>query len=393
MSTILKNAPSDADGHHETGDSPSEHTFRFGILAKATVAMLVTGLVPLILFGGLALKQEGDQIRSAVEFSMQASADRISTQVDEWVDKNTRVLNAAASLPAMASMRRESQTDVLAAIHKAYPWMYLVFTISPDGLNVARSDAAPLTSYVDREYYKDVTRNGKELAWETVLGKTAKKAALVLAVPIKENGRVVGVLAGAMTLEDISRLVANWKMGRTGFAFLVDEKSRVIAHPREEFVASMAVLKDHPLIAPSRQNDQSTLIPFTEADGRRVLGYTRGTNLGWIVAVQQDDSEVFAPRRRALLTGLVFLVGAAVLVSLVAWLSSTMLVRPILEMARAADRMSLGEIDEPIETSRRDELGLLARSLERLRKSMKAALARLHRNESARIAGSTPHVR
>ncbi|WP_176065558.1 HAMP domain-containing protein [Anaeromyxobacter diazotrophicus] len=37
----------------------------------------------------------------------------------------------------------------------------------------------------------------------------------------------------------------------------------------------------------------------------------------------------------------------------------------------------LGELDEPIASSRNDELGQLARSLERLRKSMKAALRRL----------------
>ena len=54
-----------------------------------------------------------------------------------------------------------------------------------------------------------------------------------------------------------------------------------------------------------------------------------------------------------------------------------MLIRPILEMSFAADRMSMGDLDHRISVSRRDELGLLAQSLERLRRSQKGALARL----------------
>jgi methyl-accepting chemotaxis protein len=54
-----------------------------------------------------------------------------------------------------------------------------------------------------------------------------------------------------------------------------------------------------------------------------------------------------------------------------------MLVRPILDMATAADEMSMGELERPMPVSRRDEIGLLGRSLERLRRSMKAAMDRI----------------
>jgi methyl-accepting chemotaxis protein len=56
-----------------------------------------------------------------------------------------------------------------------------------------------------------------------------------------------------------------------------------------------------------------------------------------------------------------------------------MLVRPIVEMTNAADRMSLGELQNPIKVQGSDELSVLARSLERLRKSMRAAMARIAR--------------
>jgi HAMP domain-containing protein len=46
-------------------------------------------------------------------------------------------------------------------------------------------------------------------------------------------------------------------------------------------------------------------------------------------------------------------------------------------MTHAADKMSMGELEAPIEWDSVDELGLLAGALERLRKSMKAMIDRM----------------
>jgi methyl-accepting chemotaxis protein len=377
----LPNAVRDAvdpdDGSENGEDAGTERRIRFGMVGKTTVTMLAVGLLPLALFGGATLFQQAQRIRADAEQSMQASGERIASQVDEWFDKNVRVLQAGASLPAISSMRGDEQTRVVTAIQQAYPWMYLVFTVAPDGKNVARSDGKPLTDYSDRQYYKDVVVNGKELSWETLIGKTSKKPALILALPIKANGAVVGVLAAAMSVEDISKMIAHWRTGRTGFAFLVDEHAKVVAHPREEFVLAQQHLDDHPLIASFRTDGQPHLVSFTQTDGKDVLGYVQGNRFRWAVAIQQNEEELFAPLRQTLTLGLALLAGAAILVGLTARLSSRLLIRPIVEMTAAADRMSMGELEKPIVVGRKDEIGLLARSLERLRKSMRAAMARL----------------
>ena len=342
----------------------SSQRIRFGILARATVIMIAVGLLPLGLFGGDA------------ERSLQASGVRISAQVDEWLDKNVRVLRAAASLPALASMGADEQTRALTAIQRAYPWMYLVFTIARDGKNVARSDGRPLADYSDRQYYKDVVA-GKELSWETLIGKTSGKPALILAVPIVANGTVAGVLAAAMTVEDVSAIIAHWKTGRTGFAFLVDDHAKVVAHPREEFVTGQMHLDEHPLVAAFRRDGRPHALAFTETDGKDELGYVHGNRLRWAIAIQQEKEELYAPLREMLTVGIALLVAAALLAAFTARTASRFLVRPILEMSHAADRMSTGQLDDAIPVSGNDELAVLARSLERLRISMRAAMARL----------------
>lgn len=356
-------------------DAAGGERIRFGIAGRTMVTMLLVGILPLALYGAVALYQEQQRIRTDAELGMQATTERISTQVDEWVDKNVRVLHAAASLPAVTSMQGDDQAKVLSAIQQAYPWMYLVFTIGPDGKSAARSDRKPPTDYADRQYFKDAL-GGKEVAWETLIGKTSKKPALIIAVPIRANGTVVGVLATAMSIDDVSKVIVNWKSGKTGFAFLVDEKSKVVAHPREDFVLQEQQLGDHPLVSTFRSTKQAQLVSFAQG-GKDVLGYVHGNRFGWMVAVQQNEDEVFASLRTKLTLSLVLLACAGGFVAFIALLSSRMLVRPVVALTEAADQMSLGELEKPIVLERKDELGRLAQSLERLRISMAAAMARL----------------
>jgi len=265
---------------------------------------------------------------------------------------------------------------VLLAIRRAYPWIYLVHTVGLDGKNIARSDDQPLADYSDRQYLKDVRDSGKDLSWLTAIGKTSGKPALNIAVPIRADGTLVGVLVAAMAIEDTSKIVAQWRSGDTGFAFLVDEKAKVLAHPSSDFVLTQKVLASHPMVAAALADHQPHLGTFVE-NGKDTLAYVKGNASGWQVVVQQSKDELFAPLR-SILTVVVLLLLAAIALSVVlAIVSSRTLVRPLVEMTSAADRMSLGELDTPVVWKSRDELSLLAHALERLRKSMRAAMKRI----------------
>ena len=350
---------------------------RIGLLAKTSITLLFIGIGPLLAFGLVTLSQQRSGLRTQAETSMRVNAEHIASEVDEWFDKNLRVLRTVVTLPSITAMQREDQTKVLLAVKQAYPWMYLVFTIGLDGKNIARSDDQPLVDYAERGYFKDIVTGGKDLSWEAVLGKTSGKPSLLIAIPIRgASGSLVGVLAAGMTIEETSRSVAKWRSGQTGFAFLVDEKSKVLAHPRSDFVLTQKRLSDHPMVKAFHTDSKPHLVSFID-DGQDTLGYVHGNNAGWAVVVQQSHAELFGPLRATENTGIVLLSAAALLVIAIGIAFSRFLVRPIVAMTAAADRMSMGELEAPIAWSGSDELSVLARSLERVRKSMRAAMARI----------------
>ena len=75
----------------------------------------------------------------------------------------------------------------------------------------------------------------------------------------------------------------------------------------------------------------------------------------------------------ALLAGVFLLIGAAL--NLMLW---RLVIRPVSQLSKLADRVSLGELDAPeFKAPARDEIGVLSDSFSRMRKSLVHAMKML----------------
>lgn len=348
------------------------------LTGKVFGVMLLVSLVPLAVLGGAWLKESSSRIREENERLMSQTAEGLTAQVDEWMDKNVRLLQAAAKMPAVVGMSGDAQEPVMKAVQEACPWMYLVFTIAMDGKNIARSDDKPLSDYSDRLYYRDVALLGQPLAWQNIMGRSSGKPSVVMAVPIIRNGVRVGVMAGGMTIENISKAVATWHKGKTGFAFLLDEQNKVIGHPNNTMVTAQADLQAHALVRAVRRDPlQTQAVTFTDPEGNTAIGLGRVNKYGWLLGIEQTEEEVFADLRQAQVLGVGFLAITFFVVSFVALMTARALVRPIVQLTEAADRMSMGDLDVKIDIRARDEIGMLAQAFGRMQISLRQAMQRL----------------
>jgi methyl-accepting chemotaxis protein len=354
---------------------------RFGLFGKTLLVMLLISLLPFGIFWFLTFQETSDRIRSDSEALMAQTAKGIGDQMDVWINGNLSVLRTVAKLPEIVSMSREQQEAALKAVNREFPWMYLVFTVAPNGMNVARNDGQPLVSYADRQYVKEVLA-GKAVGWQTVIGRTSNVPALVVAVPIKEDNRIVGVMAAAMTVEDMSKQVATWKKGLTGFAFLVDDKGFVLSHPKRQLVEKRENLISHPLIAEFRKKGWTTLTTaFSGENGAPMLGHARRNNYGWVLALMQEEQEVLEALGMIQNFALALLAATLLLAAACAWFSARALATPIMKLTDAAERMSLGDLNVKIEVQSRDEIGLLAQALGRMQTSLRMAMGRLRKKK------------
>ncbi|MDG4594773.1 MAG: cache domain-containing protein [Candidatus Contendobacter sp.] len=356
--------------------------FALKIFHKILLTMIAVAGIPLgglLYISGYQLEQDW---RRNVHLNLALTAEGLVGKVNGWTDMNLRVLREAALLPAIASMDPAQQKPVLKAIQSTYEWSYLVFTTNRDGGNISRSDDNPPQSYGDRNYFKQVLE-GKPVGQEVVIGRTTQKPALILAGPIRATAATgstpAGVMAMAMHLVDVSAVVTGVKVGQTGFAILVDQNNKVIAHGKPERIAqALQDFSSHPALQ-ARETAQEPI--FYEEEGRRVVAHTQKTNLGWTLIIQQNYDDAFAPLLEARRNAWILIALSLVLVLGVAYVLSRQLASPIWKLTTIAENISLGGgFDQKIVgTERRDEIGALARAIERMTVSIKIALDRLRK--------------
>lgn len=70
-----------------------------------------------------------------------------------------------------------------------------------------------------------------------------------------------------------------------------------------------------------------------------------------------------------------------IILLVVIYLYSRSVIRPIRYLSEVADKISMGDLDTPIQTEMKGEVAVLADSIERMRESVKAAIERLQRRK------------
>ncbi|MCP3870630.1 MAG: HAMP domain-containing protein [Gammaproteobacteria bacterium] len=355
----------------------------FGIFHKVLLTMVLIAVIPLVAVWYLNYLNNASQIAKNIDTHFNQGLNNLSQHVDGWVDMNRRMLQQNARLPDVRSMDADRQNPIMKLITGEYDWNYLAFTVDPQGQNIGRSDGKKTRYYGDRVYVKQVL-DGSDMGKQVLIGKTSGKPALVMSVPIKNDSKELqGVLAIAMTIAEVSERVTSTRIGKTGFAFLVDESGKIIAHPAPELRDSRKDLSSNPDVSRGLALGDGKLT-YLDERGQKVISRIKQTADGWLLVIQQDYAEAYASLDESNRNAVLMLVVTILLVIVVSMGFSRRLSQPILQLTEAAEAVSRGQMDVPIEgTERGDEIGLLANAISRLRNSTRLAINRLARKSKA----------
>ena len=350
----------------------------FKILYQILATMCVIALIPI---GGLLhisiYKSRQDWTTNILQ-NLMNNTGSLTRSVDDWTSMNLRVLQQNADTPAIQSMESDQQNPILETMTDTYEWVYLAFTVLPNGQNIGRSDGKPPAFYGDRDYFKQIL-GGKPFGQQVLLGKTSGKPAFILSKPIKaEDAKILGVIAIAMSLEDLSETITKTRIGETGFAILLDEENRLIAHGNGEVSSELQNMSSHPALQQQNRPDSDSFV--FEENGKKIVAYTKKTQQGWTLIVQQDYQEAYAAANETRRNAIVLLLITMVTVVIIAYSLAQRLSTPIRNLTAIADEISIGNLNAEIkETERSDEIGALARAIERMGVSLQMAFDRLRK--------------
>jgi GAF domain-containing protein/HAMP domain-containing protein len=340
---------------------------RRGLSLRLRLSLLVLSAA-LVISAIIALaiqNQAQNVLTEAASTALQSSTTALKDNVQTWLDLNIKALKALATQPAITSMDAAQQKPYLQAMQQAFakqddaPATYLVSTTDLNGLNVARSDTGNATDYSSREWFQGA-RNGQAESFQTVIGATSKRPALVAATPILSNNQIVGVAMFASELPSIGTAVNANRVGETGQVYVIDAQDRPIAVIDPTVPTNTVDSLSQLAVAQALRSGTRGLYVYTDKNGEQWHAYLESLPNGWGVIIEQKESEFLGPLRSFQnFVLIIFGVGAAALAVLM-WFAITRALKPISELATEAATAAGGNLNVVVPIRRHDEVGALA---------------------------------
>jgi HAMP domain-containing protein len=253
----------------------------------------------------------------------------------------------------------QSQAAQSLALRSTYQTARVFARSALDGANVpaAGIGAAQTATALENKVMDLYASRSLPLAWVSI---TDAKGKTVAVYGQAIEAQPAAKLEPVKTFRSLApeELAASESLGASSVTFAGSDGADLAANPNDENpVARIANL---------------------ESGQYRLVSHPLENKLG-AVQFAVSSNEIDGPARTNLFATLAVLVVTLALVTLIASLVIQSLSRRIVDLAATADRISLGNLDERIQSNTKDEIGDLAASLERMRHSLESAMRRLRR--------------
>jgi methyl-accepting chemotaxis protein len=374
---------------------------RISFIVSLMVAIIL-GLVTLI----IGLRLSTAIVDLVKDENLQIARAR-AAELGQLLDKLHSQLDLVSATPQVVSGDRKGVEAALKEYVKltSAEGGEIIFA-SPDGSFFTTTGGQGTIS--DRDYFVQIMNSGQDyVVADEAISKSLNVPVVVLAkAVVGAGGKRVGLVAFQVKAETLSAIVAAVKIGVTGYAYVVDNRSIIIAHPNKDIVLNLNLLdsaksgwKGLDVVGKAMQAGETGATAYQKPDGTDVIAfYARVPNSpGWNLSLTVPLKEINITRDTLL--GLLYLViGAGVILAiLVALLITRSIVKPITLVVDAMGYMAKGDltlasldaVGRDRLVARGDELGKLGKSIRELQAKIGEAVLSIKNIASEVSAGST----
>jgi len=370
------------------------------IVAKLGAVLLLTAIAPL----ALAVAFAGIESRSALELKSRQNLELLAgvtaSRLDQLISDTAGTIRqialddaiirlcdaAAAEDPSRATQFQASVARKLNAVVSTNPDHASIFVLNASGVGIAATSARNIGADLSFREYVRTALQGEMNISDLLVGSTSNDPGVYFASPVQSRDAVVGAVVLKLDGKRIWEMINQVRFGEHGYAMLVNGRNIVIAIPNSAwlFHSTRPLTPEQiALIDPKASYGLDTInvIPVSDmtwhpATGTAsfsaplalgdsdethwVAGYHTMKTRDWGVVVVEPAAQFAAPVASLLRTHAIIGVGVAVIAALVAIGLAKNLVRPLVEVTEAANRLAGGDMKARAPVHALDEVGALA---------------------------------
>jgi signal transduction histidine kinase len=338
---------------------------------------------------GNLLNQEADTLRAfslgknlvdaaSVASRSYATSERAKITAD-LLDLDKRWLTAGNDAPIVQQIVNNETAAELRRYREQFKGNTEVFVTDQYGALVAATNRTSDFYQADEEWWQKAWNDGRGALYigQPTYDESSKTFALAIAVPIYEQGttNIVGVLRTTFDVAGLLGLLNGMTLGQTGRDELWLPDGTQLTPTKAAPIAPAA------LQVVQSATDTSIEIVYHEVASfvsKAAVESTTHDNyiaqLGWQIITYQNRDESLEPVTADQQTTLAISLGVVAIAGLLAWLLAQAISRPLMKLTQTAQRIEAGDWQQRLNSAatveQRDEIGMLAHTLDRMAQSL-----------------------
>lgn len=361
-----------------------------GIGGKLTLSISILLFLVCAALGTANYFSSASALQDQVETNLEWKAEDVSQYIEEFFKRTYVEVEAIAEQQIIQGMNLEEQFTYLnERIKKSED--YLAFGIV-DASGTSYYSDGTTADLADREYIIDAF-NGQTAMSDIIISRVTNEPVIMLATPIETVTGEKALLLARIDGYFLSKVVGNIKIGDTGYAFIVNEAGTVQGHANEQYVKDQAnflteakesgEMTGEATAIEEMLSSEQGYYEYKHIDGtNHMMGYYTLNN-GWKMAVTAVKSEMLVALdsiKSNLWISIIFAVLIGIAFAMVVARSIS---NPIKQIVKVSEYLAQGDFTHEIpekNRKRKDELGVLSRSLTKMVTNMKQMITKVNDN-------------
>jgi adenylate cyclase len=356
-----------------------------GLFQKYLLVLFMAVAIPLAISGVVEAWLGYRDHRARLDQLLGIQATSAAARIQGFIDGLTNELGWLVQLPWTEDPDEQRRTDAMRLFRQA-PAIVSLGLLDHRGrerLYVSRIGLNRIDSRTDRSADPAAVGTRSARIWFGDVSYN-RGSEPYLMIAISGSRASAGTLIAEVNLKLIWDVISAIKVGKTGFAFVLDRLGRLVAHPDISLVL--------------RGAEDATSKPFQavrDAIGRAGVGFATGRDVqvaaaaapvagpDWTVVVEQPLSEAFGPIYAALWRTAALLLTGTIFSGLLAYALARRMTEPIRLLEEGTERIGAGLFDHRITIETGDEFQRLADSFNRMAAGL--AIAQEQKERIARL--------
>ncbi len=355
------------------------HTLRFRLM----VILFCVALLPLSVLSIFQLTQFQNTMTENVKLQEHSIAATYQDITEKWaIGKVSMLTQTIKNHPEFKSMNKADIIPVMATLLKSDVEMEDAAVVDKDGITM--NEAGTSMNIADRDYFKKAKETKNPVISDVVVSKNTGNRIIAITVPILDDGgNFQGALLALIKVGAMDSSIGSVKFEKTGYAFALSSTGEMIFHPNQDWIGQkytdLAKNQDKlQIYANEVLKKSSGIVQYKEDNGKiKIAAFATIPSTGWKIVVSVPIEEVLAHTNNAVMGSTIVLVIAIIFVILASILLAGSIAKPIRLAAEHVKEQANADFTRnvpPEFLKRKDEIGLLAQSIDIMCRSVRSAL-------------------